>query len=224
MIDATLAQLALRNRAIALSVCTTGSTSLSATTTGYARAAGSFVTDGFQVGMELLAAGFSEATNNGYSVIEAVTAGALRISGGRTVEVAGSGKTLTVGLPQGRAWENVKFTPVAGRPYIEEDFVPQPSRLRTFPASGGIVEEPGLYILKWYGLSRTDVVAIRKCVDALKARFAPGTGITLSDGNVVRVRTDIGPFAGQIVPIAGGWSVLTLTVPWLARSTNTIAV
>jgi hypothetical protein len=60
--------LALRGRVLTLSVATTGTTSLAATATGYTRAAGSFVTDGFKPGMEVLAAGFATSGNNGYKI------------------------------------------------------------------------------------------------------------------------------------------------------------
>ena len=73
MIDHLAALLALRGRALTLSVATTGSTSLSATTTGYARAAGSFITDGLVVGAEITASGFTTPANNGQGVVTAVT-------------------------------------------------------------------------------------------------------------------------------------------------------
>ena len=74
MISNSAVLLALRNRALSLVVATTGSVSLSATATGYARAAGSFVTDGFKVGMDLTATGFTTPGNNGAHVLMAVTA------------------------------------------------------------------------------------------------------------------------------------------------------
>ncbi len=59
---------------------TTGSVSLSATATGYARATGSFVTDGFAVGQQITASGFTNSANNGSSVVSAVTATALSVT------------------------------------------------------------------------------------------------------------------------------------------------
>lgn len=222
MLNTTAATLALRNRMLTLSVATTGTTSLSATSTGYARAAGSFVTDGFAVGMEVLASGFATAANNGYGVITSVTATALGIQGGRTVEAAGANELIVAGLPEGRVYDNATFTPVSGRPYIEEDFVPATSTLVSFPASGGMVEETGLHVIKWYGLSGTGVTGIRRSVDALLDLFTPGTTVT-ADGTTVRVRGNPGPYAGQLLAIDGGWTVCTLTIPWLARTTNAIA-
>lgn len=69
-------------------VITTGLQSLSATATGYARTSGSFVTNGFVVGMQVNVTGFTNAANNGVSTITAVTATALTVTkaGGTVAE------------------------------------------------------------------------------------------------------------------------------------------
>src|SRR5687768_14914975 len=59
---------------------TTGSTTLEATATGYRRAAGSFVTNGFKIGQQVTASGFATAANNGRSTIIAVTATDLTVT------------------------------------------------------------------------------------------------------------------------------------------------
>jgi hypothetical protein len=221
VIDNLSVTLALRNRALSLVVCTTGSTTLSATTTGYARATGSFVTDGFVIGMELNALGFSVSGNNGARVITAASALALTCSG-CAVESAGTGKTLSVGIPATRAFENVTVSPDPTRPFIEEDYSPATNRLISLPASNGTLEETGLYVLKWYGLSNTGISAIRKSVDALKALFAPGTSLT-AGAHTVYVRSDTSVQCSQMLPQGNGWTVCVLTIPWRARSQNTIA-
>jgi hypothetical protein len=223
MIDGTAATLALRNRALGVSVATTGTTSIAATATGYTRAAGSFLTDGFVVGMELLASGFATAGNNGYKIVLGVAAGTLTVSSLSTmaIEAAGGDELLIVRLPEGKAFDNVAFTPTSGRPFVEEDFVPATTLLMG-QKSGGLVQETGLYVLKLYGLSGTGVSAIRKTIDALKTLFAPGTTLT-AGSHTVRVRTDLGPFAGQILPQGDGRSMCALTVPWEAYSINAIA-
>lgn len=218
MLDHTAATLTLRNRALGLTVCTTGSQTLSATVTGYARTTGSFVTDGFLPGMEIVPAGF---VSNPVAVVQQVTALAITTVAGRTAEAAAPGCSLTVGLPQLRAFENIDFVPVGGRPYLEEDYVPATTSLLTTDKSSGVLEETGLYHLKWYGLSNFGL-SIRKCVDALKALFAPGTSFTLASG-ILRVRTDTSVYAGQILPQPGGWSVITLTIPWRAYTQNAIS-
>jgi hypothetical protein len=74
----------------------TGSISMSATATGYARASGDFVDDGFTVGMWIDASGFATAANNGRSVITAVDATTITVtkSTPTVAEAAGSGRAL----------------------------------------------------------------------------------------------------------------------------------
>lgn len=226
MLDQDAALLALRNRMLALVVCTTGAQSLSATATGYARAAGSFLDDGFRDGMEFLAAGFGTAGNNGRRVIESVDATTITTTttlAFPTVEAAAGGRTLSVGLPIGRSLDNKGYTPAPGRPYIEEDFVPGGHGLRSFPAQGGTSQEDGLYVVKWYGLAGKGSSGIRRPVQALMALFAPGTVLS---ANGVSLR--MGDFndavkSGQIIPQGNGWSVCIVTIPWWALSINTVA-
>lgn len=227
MIDTFAAHLALRNRALSLVVCTTGSQTLSATATGFARSAGSFVTDGFVVGMELNATGaWVGAGNAGPHVITSVSALALGCAG-CAVDAPAAARTLSVGLPALRAFENIAFTPQSGRPYVEEDFIPATMSLLSFPAQGGQVEETMLYVLKIYGLDgsvlpNAGIAAIRKTVEALRLLFAPGTLIA-AGSNTVRVRGDVAVQSGQILPQGDGWSVCSVTIPCRAYSTNTIA-
>ena len=76
-------------------------------------------------------------------VITALTATAMTCAG-TVSESAGAGKTLSVGLPSRRAWENVAFAPEPGAPYVEEQFVPGPT---TMPGvgPGGTLEMLPLY-------------------------------------------------------------------------------
>lgn len=219
MIDTTSATLAFRNRALTLSVVTTGSTTLSATTTGYARTTGSFVTDGFLPGMEITPTGF--ATNT-VDVLTEVTALALTTASARTAETAASGRTISVGLPANQAWDNVALDPPSGRPYLTEELVPATNSLITLPASTGTLEETGLYVLTWYGLSDKGAGSIRKCVDALKALFSPGTTV-IAGSDVIHVRTDTSARTSQLIPQGNGWTACVLTVPWKTRTANAIA-
>lgn len=224
-IDKTAAHLALRARAVSVSVATTGSTSIAATATGYTRAAGSFVTDGFAVGMEILASGFGTSANNGYKIVVAVSALSMTVASLTTmaIEAAGGNETLVCSLPEGRAFDNVAFDPTSytGRPFVEEDFVPATKGLMG-QRNGGLVIETGLYVIKLYGLADKGVAAIRKTMDALEVLFAPGTALT-AGSHTVRVRTDVAPYQGQILPQGDGRSLCVLTVPWEAYSTNAIA-
>lgn len=224
MISHAAAHLALRNRALSLVVATTGATSLSATATGYHRAAGSFLAEGFYNGMEITPAGFAA---NPVDIVTGVTASDIATKNPRGVEAEAAARTIGVGLPILRAFENVPFTPIAGRPYVIEEYSPSTARLLSSPAAGGELEETGDYVLTWCGviaagsIPGVGISAIRKSVDALRLLFAPGTKLA-AGAHFVRMRTDIAPQTGQIIPL-DGWAALQLKVPWEAYSTNSIA-
>lgn len=221
MIDTDAMKVALRALLKTLQVCTTGATALSATATGYNRAAGSFVTDGFVAGMELQASGFVNGANNGYAVITGVTATDLEIDGGRTVEAAVAGRTLVVGLPSTRVWEGITMKPVAGHPYIEEEFVTDTPAKLIGIAKGGVVEELPMYIVRWYGLAGYGAADVVKCRDAVIKLFKISTTVTSASGDVVRVRGDQGPSRTSPRPDEPGWVVSTVTIPLRAYTFNT---
>ena len=73
----------------------TGSISLGATATGYTRTTGSFVTDGFTVGMPIWVTGFPTASgNNGAKTVAAVTATTLTVAEPLTVTAAATGRSI----------------------------------------------------------------------------------------------------------------------------------
>lgn len=226
MINDILAQLAFRARATSLVVATTGSTSLAATSTGYTRSSGSFVSDGFVVGMEITAAGFGSAGNNGVKRVTKVQAGTLTvtsITGGNVTESAGSGRSLLAGLPLLRAWENIEFTPISGRPYVAEEWVPGGSSVITWPEKTGIFHEDGLSQWRFYGLPKVGVSALRATVTAFKKLFTPGTFFNLSDGTTVAVRGDTAVKSSHILPAEPGWVVCIVSIPWQTFTRNATA-
>lgn len=217
MISHHAALVALRTQALALSVATTGSATLAATATGYTRASGSFVTDGFKVGMEFTPTGFAV---NASHVITAVAATTITTADTIAVEVAAGSRTLAAGLPALRAWENVAFTPTGGRWYVDEDYLPGPSAQETL-GSRGQVEALPMYVLKLYGTAGHGPEALYAVADALLTAFAPRTGLTLSTGDTLQVRTNPAPYRSQLLPAPqGGWSVVTITIPGRVRSAN----
>jgi len=118
-----------------------------------------------------------------------------------------------------RAWENEAFTPTPPWPYVIDQFggVDQ-ADLITFPADNGRMVETGLYALTIVGRQDTGHQALRRYADAVRVQFAAGT--VLSTG-----RMDArGPRSGQLVRIDGGWAYVQVSVPWSARSRNTILV
>lgn len=217
MIDEVQMQLALRSKAMTLVVATTGSTSLSATSTGYARAAGSFITDGFYAGMEVTPVGFPQTA---VGVITAVTALTMTIAGGRTVAAAAGGRSLTVGLPSSRAWENVAFQPTAGVPWVREEFLPGPTQQVTIGPLGELEATP-MYALYVSVAAEMGLVG-KRYVNALRTLFAPRTQIPLANGDTLRVRADTGPYAGQLQQSQPGFAVQPLTIPLRLRTPNAI--
>jgi len=216
MISNLAAALALRSRLLTLSVATTGTTTLSATTTGYARTTGSFLSDGLAVGMEIVPAGF---TSNPVDVLTGVTALTLTTRNARAAQAAGTGRSISVGLPALRAWENLDFEPTTGRPFVEEDYLPGPVAQVTLGALAQIETLPQ-YVVKFYGLRNTGPAALYRMADAALALFAPRTGLTLPTGDVVTVRTNPAPYRSQLIPSEPGWAVCVVTVPCRARSVN----
>ncbi len=83
---------------------TTGNTAtLSATAGGYARSAGSFITDGIAAGMTVTACGFLQPENNGSSTVAAVTATTLTVTKavGPIVEAGSTGSTTLAATATG---------------------------------------------------------------------------------------------------------------------------
>ena len=218
MLDYGDVQLTARARALSLEVCTTGSIAMSVTGSGFVRATGSFLTDGFRRGMEVLGSGFTNATNNARFTITNVTATLLSVSGA-AAEASASGKTLSVGLPQHVAWENTRFTPPAGTPWVEEQFVPGPT-VQLSVGDGGTLEARPLYTLLVHVPEESGVGAANGYADGLIQHFRPLTRMTLTNGDTLRVRTDTGPFRGQMLRRQPGWAVVPVTFPLLLYTTN----
>jgi hypothetical protein len=218
MIDHTTVLLALRAKLLTLSVVTTGSTQISATATGYARASGSFVTDGFRVGMEVYGSGFTTGTNNRAKTLTGVTALTLTCAD-CAVESAGT-RTVAVTLPTQRAWTNVAFAPTAAEPYVEEAYLPGPM-VRTGLGPTAYLEVLPQYVVRVYVPAGTGVDAALQYADALLSHFAPNTSLTVS-GSTLVVRGDVAPFAGQVISTVPGFAVVPVTVPLRLRTTNTI--
>lgn len=218
MINHLSIQVALRTRLATLAVCTTGSTSLSATVAGYARAAGSFIVDGFQNGMEITPSGF---TTNTVDTIIGVTALALTTRSARAVEASASGRTIAVTAPATTAWENMHINPSAATPYIEEVYLPggmtqlSLGTLATLEALP--IYRPNMYVPAAMGFA----AAAAYC-DAILTLFAPGTEMITTTGDRVVVRRDLAPSRGQLLHDPTGFAVVQVTIPLRVRTTNSI--
>lgn len=215
----SLIDLAFRQRLATLVVAATGLGTFAATATGYTRSSGSFLTDGFTVGMQVKPLGFSQTD---YGVIIGLTATTMTIDGGRTAQSAGSNRSLTAGLPRDVVFENITYTPNPALPYVEGELVPQPSSLLSFPAQSGTREDRGLYVVRWNGIAGTGALGMRRAADALLALFTPGTAFA-AGSDVVRVRGDSAPFASLITQRPSGHALVTLTIPWRMYRSNTVS-
>jgi hypothetical protein len=209
MMDHGAVLLACRSHALTLSVATTGSTTLAATATGYTRATGSFLTDGFRVGMEVTPTGFTTATS---AVITAVTALTMTVDTARAVDSSSIGRTLTVGLPTSRAYLNVAHEPTAQTPWVEEQYLPGSAEQVSVTATGTLEVLPQ-YALTFYLPTGSDVSAAFAYADATLDHFAPGLPLTLADGTDLRVRARPAPYPSPVQIVDGAWAALTVTVP-----------
>lgn len=223
MISHESMRFAARAYAKTLVVCTTGAITMSATAAGYARTSGSFIADGFAVGMELVAAGFARATNNGAKMITAVSALSIDVDGGATAEGAAAARSLVVGLPSDRSYENVKFKPTTGKTYVGEQYLPGPAARQVTWGPKGEIELTPIYLIYLNVPAETGELAATRYVDALLTLFAPRTSIALANGDVLRVRSDVGPYPGQLLPGSEpGFSYVLLTIPLRIRTANSI--
>lgn len=226
MIEDDMVQLALRAKLATLLVATTGSISMSTTATGgedgasaFGRAAGNFTADKLRVGMEVLAAGFPAAAN-GAATITHLTPTIATVNKTLPNAVAAGARSLIVGLPQLVSWENVPFDAQQGRPYFEEQYLPGGS----FQKTNGYLEVTPEYLLNIFVPKGAGISADSKYVNALRVMFAPGTPITLSNGERIIVRRDIAPGkkGRQFPDLLPGFVVAQFVIPLRLHTLNSI--
>lgn len=217
MIDHVAAQLALRAYAKTLVVATTGVMSLSATATGYARTSGSFLDDGFAVGMEVTPSGFPQTTRATITDVDVLT---MTVKGGRTVAATASGRSLTAGLPSRRAWEGVPLTPEPGEPWVFERYTAGPQSQLTIGALGDLEDLP-MWELLVYVPAGSGLTA-RRYGDALRRLFAPRRTIALGGGIALEVRTDQAPQVGRLFETDTGFEVAPFTAWFRVDAPNLI--
>lgn len=203
---------AMRAHLVSLVVATTDpDDDLSATASGYARTTGSFLDEGFEAGMELVPSGFTQTTLG--VVGTGATATTLPIVGGRTVQSSGAGRSLTVGLPAIRFYENIlNIERVSGRPYVVEQYDPGPTFV-TEVGDGARQEARPMYTLLVHIKEGVGADAAQAYAEAISAHFLPGTHLSCADGTVLRVRSDQAPSKKALLPAAvQGWFYLPVTI------------
>lgn len=221
MIDHDAYLLACRARLLSLVVVTTGTTNLSATTQGYARTAGSFVADGFRAGMEINAVGFPPGAG-GVSVVQNVAPLLITVGRPLVAAVIAGARSLTVGAPSRVSWENIRFSAESGAPFAEEQYLPGPMRQITVGPLGWLELEPQ-YIVHVFVPTGVGIHASSRYLAALLNLFAPGTAMSLANGDILRVRRDVAPFGSQHQnDPQGGWVFVPVTIPLRIQTQNTI--
>lgn len=216
MLDHDDALRALRTHLLAMpNIATTGSATIGATKSAFARNAGSFITDGFVAGMEALPSGFSNNTPCG---IKKVTDLGMDLrQEDRTIEAAASGRSLTVQLPYLKSWENRKAKPDANLWFLEEEYIAGPTTQVTLSEYDNFPT----YVIKLYGFTNTGSQALNKVAKGVLTHFKPSTAIAINGGaNHLRVRGRPSPFAGQILQDGEGYAFIVLTIPVRVRTLN----
>ncbi len=157
---------------------------IAATSTGYSRAAGSFVTDGFRVGDTVQPDGFADTTP---SIVLAVSDGVLVVDRTVTPEAAGAAVSIAVVLPERRRFEGQPFVRPKDKPWLRALLRPASAPLVAF-GTGGILRHQGSLIVELVepvdsgrGLARLERLAA-----GLRERFTPGLRLQ-RDGLEVRV-------------------------------------
>lgn len=216
MLDHVAAREAFRTRLLTLVVATTGSVTLAATTTGFTRSSGSFLTDGFAAGMEVVPTGFA---SNTAVIIQSVDALSMTIAGTRSAEASGAGRSLTVGLPVDRRWQGTQ-TPaapaVATRPNVLEQWVPGQAR------DYGAMIDTGFYIVTWNALANKGIKAVFSQMQAIRDLFPPGQSFLVS-ADQLRVTGDPAPNFTQPITTDNGYETSTLSIPWRSVTTNLLS-
>lgn len=204
---------ACRSHLASLQVCTTGTATLSATATGYARTTGSFLTDGFAIGMQITPTGFTESLP---AVVTAVTALTITTDRPRAVDAPAGGRSLAVLAPD-VAYSNVRYVPTVGRPWILEEYLPGGGTKIVLGALGTLEALP-LYVLRLHCRPDTDASALWRYADAITRHFAPTTTIP-EPAQVIRVRAD---FIPSLSPLAvfDGWASVSVTIPLRVHAPN----
>lgn len=124
-------------------------------------------------------------------------------------------------LPEYVGWENVELRRKEGESYVVEQYIPGPARQITVGRDGQLEVDP-MYQVQVHVPEGEGYGTAAGYVDEIIALYAPGTAMTLDNGDILRVRTDTGPFRGQLQRADAGWVVVPVTIPCRLRTQNQI--
>lgn len=209
-------QTAMRRKLLELVVATTANDAmLAATATGYTRTdGGSFITERFAPGMEIVPTGFTGATRQ---VIAKVTVNQLVVAGPVIPDTVLAGRSISVGLPAIRLWEDISVPPSPGYPYVEEQYVPGPAEV----VERGVVRTevrpmytPRVYVPLVVAGVQVGNAGDGMYADAILELFPSGSVLPCDDGTVLCVRGSPAPTRFQRSYAAVGWSCIPITIPF----------
>lgn len=199
----------------------TGGATLAATGSTYTRAAGSFITDGFRVGMEVTPVGFSDLTRR---TIRQVTALTLTVDSAPTAQTVTTGRALLVGMPATRTYENVDAAAsiVQPAPWTAETLLPGTLVQDTIGPLGWM-EQTAIYQWTFHVTADAGPSALDRYADAMMVHLAPRLALTTDDGTVVRVRSDVGVQRSPVLPSdTAGYASVSVSFPVRVRTPNTL--
>jgi hypothetical protein len=153
----------------------------------------------------------------------AVAATVLTVAKVLAANTAADARSVTAGLPLQRAYENVRMEPVSGTTYVEEHYIPGPGAQQIESSQTGKLELRPQYLLKVFTPANIGGAAAYKYADALLSLFEPGTDIEMENGDLLRVRTDVGPYPGTLSQAKPGWCVVPVTVPFWIHTRRGVA-
>lgn len=138
------------------------------------------------------------------------------------VNVKLSGRLQTVSALPVIAFANIDEAPPQDTPYITEKFQPATSTVRTFGNSSHKVMATGLYAVTIYGVQGVDVTPNNTLATAIVTAFA-GWATALTNGDRLRIRTDVLPTPGDSRNTGDGWFVTPINIFWEVESRLTVA-
>jgi hypothetical protein len=219
-------QLALRNRFLTLQVVASGALSLQALATGgtagksaIKRTVGSWLDDGFAVGMEVTPAGFVKAANLVPLAVVDVTATHLTVNEVLVNEAAAAGRSVTCLMPSQHALENEELEVDPFKPYFIEQYIPGVPEERGVGPDVPIYLNPIWRVLFYF--PENSGIGVKRYAEKARALYPPGLVLHAAGQDIARVDWNPGPQCGELVPDRPGWSVQPVIVPvWAQTTTN----
>jgi hypothetical protein len=168
--------------------------------------------------MEVVPTGFANVTP---AIVLSVTALEMKLSRTRTNDPLTAGRELTVGIPPLKSWENVRTVPLDERWMIEEDYLPGPAPFKITLTRAAQYEHQPMYVLRLNGLAGSGATAMYSVAQGILDGFPPLLDIPMSDGGILRVRTEMAPYRTQLIPSEdAGRAEIVITIPLWKRTTG----